>query len=109
MLTVSLKLLYALVIVHHGLRRLVTVGVTLNPTADWVAGQVTAWNEAPWLLIRDRDGAYGDFLQRRNANGIQAVTFLNALVCKSVVWIDPLNRHDEQTAVDALLLRRGVS
>jgi hypothetical protein len=40
-LTVSLKLLYALVIVHHGLRRLVTVGVTLNPTADWVAGQVT--------------------------------------------------------------------
>jgi hypothetical protein len=58
------KLLYALVILHHGSRRLVTVGVTPNPTAEWVAGQVTEgfpWNEAPRLLIRDRDGAYGHF------------------------------------------------
>jgi hypothetical protein len=66
--TVSFKLLYALVILHHGRRRLVTVGVTPNPTAEWVAGQVTEnfpWNEAPRLLIRDRDGAYGHFYTRR--------------------------------------------
>src|SRR5260370_32184508 len=60
--TVSFKLLYALVILHHGRRRLVTVGGTPNPAAEWVAGQVTEgfpWNEAPRLLIRDRDRAYG--------------------------------------------------
>jgi len=66
--TVSFKLLYALVILHHGRRRLATVGVTPNPTAEWVAGQVTEgfpWNEAPRLLIRDRDRAYGHFYTRR--------------------------------------------
>lgn len=66
--TVSFKLPYALVILHHGRRRLVTVGVTPNPSAEWIAGQVIEafpWNEAPRLLIRDRDGAYGHFYNRR--------------------------------------------
>src|SRR5260370_20049844 len=66
--TVSFKLLYASVILHHGRRRLVTVGVTRNPTAEWIAGQVTEgfpWNEAPRLLIRDRDRTYCHFFTRR--------------------------------------------
>jgi hypothetical protein len=48
--TISFKLLYALVILHHGRRRLVTVGVTPSPTAEWIAAQVTEafpWDEAP--------------------------------------------------------------
>ena len=39
-----------------------TVSVTNNPTAEWIAGQVIdafPWDEAPRRLIRDRDGAYG--------------------------------------------------
>src|SRR5215472_8559844 len=59
---ISFKLLYGLVILRHGRRRLVRIAVTTNSTADWIAGQVTEafpWNEAPRHLIRDRDGAFG--------------------------------------------------
>jgi transposase InsO family protein len=60
--TISFKLLYGLVILSHARRRLVTIGVTSNPTQEWIAGQVTdafPWDEAPRHLIRDRDGAFG--------------------------------------------------
>ena len=60
--TISFKLLYGLVILRHARRRLVTISVTSNPTAEWIAGQVTdafPWNEAPHHLMRDRDGAFG--------------------------------------------------
>jgi hypothetical protein len=60
--TISFKLLYGLVILRHARRRLVTISVTSNPTAEWIAGQVTdafLWNEAPHHLIRDRDGTFG--------------------------------------------------
>src|SRR6202035_4498497 len=73
--TISFKLLYGLVILHHGRRRLVTVSVTPNPTAEWIAGQVTdasPWSEAPQFQIRDRDGAYGHSYTRRvRAMGIR--------------------------------------
>ncbi len=73
--TISFKLLYGLVILRHARRRLVTVNVTSNPTADWIAGQVTEafpWDEAPRHLIRDRDGAFGPAYTRRvRAMGIR--------------------------------------
>jgi transposase InsO family protein len=60
--TISFKLLYGLVILRHARRRLVRINVTSNPTAEWIAGQLTdafPWDEAPRHLIRDRDGAFG--------------------------------------------------
>src|ERR1700686_3004652 len=60
--SISFKLLYGLVILRHARRRLVSIRVTNNPTAEWIAGQVTdafPWDEAPHHLIRDRDGAFG--------------------------------------------------
>jgi transposase InsO family protein len=60
--TISFKLLYGLVMLRHTRRRLVSIRVTNNPTAEWIAGQVTdafPWDEAPLHLIRDRDGAFG--------------------------------------------------
>jgi hypothetical protein len=60
--TISFKLLYGLVILRHARRRLVTISVTSNPSAEWIAGQVTdafPWDEAPRHLIRNCDGAYG--------------------------------------------------
>ena len=60
--TISFNLLYGLVILRHARRRLVTISVTPNPTAEWIAGQVTdafPWDEAPHHLIRDRDRAFG--------------------------------------------------
>jgi transposase InsO family protein len=66
--TISFRLRYGLVILRHARRRLVTINVTSNPTAEWIAGQVTdafPWDEAPRQLIRDRDGAYGPTYSRR--------------------------------------------
>ena len=59
--TISFKLLYGLVILRHARRRLVSISVTNNPNAEWIAGQVTdafPWDEAPRHLTRDRDGAH---------------------------------------------------
>src|SRR5271170_1277036 len=39
--TISFKLLYGLVILRHARRRLVSISVTSNPTAEWIAGHVT--------------------------------------------------------------------
>jgi transposase InsO family protein len=73
--TISFKLLYGLVILRHARRRLVRIAVTSNPTAEWIAGQVTEafpWHEAPCHLIRDRDGAFGTVYTRRiRAMGIR--------------------------------------
>jgi len=66
--TISFKLLYGLVILRHARRRFVSINVTNNPTAEWIAGQVTdafPWDEAPRHLIRDRDGAFGPAYTRR--------------------------------------------
>jgi transposase InsO family protein len=73
--TISFKLLYGLVILRHTRRRLVRVAVTTNPTAEWIAGQVTEafpWNEGPRHLLRDRDGAFGPaYIRRIRAMGIR--------------------------------------
>ena len=68
--TVGFKLLFVLVILRHQRRRLISLTVTTNPTAEWIARQITEafpWNEAPDYLIRDRDGAYGHAVTRRLA------------------------------------------
>jgi len=73
--TISFKLLYGLVILGHLRRKLVRVSVTSNPTAEWIAGQVTEafpWGEAPRHLIRDRDGSFGlAYTRRIRAMGIR--------------------------------------
>jgi hypothetical protein len=56
-------------------RDIVWINVTVNPTAEWIACQITEafpWNEAPRYLIRDRDGIYGAVIARRlRAMGIR--------------------------------------
>jgi transposase InsO family protein len=73
--TVGFDLLYAFVIVRLDRRDLVWINVTVNPTAEWVARQITEafpWNEAPRYLIRDRDRIYGSVVRRRlRAMGIR--------------------------------------
>ena len=66
--TIGFELLYAFVIVRLDRRNLVWVGVTTNPTAEWIVRQLTEafpWEEAPRYLIRDRDRAYGAAIVRR--------------------------------------------
>src|SRR6201996_797327 len=66
--TIGFDLLYAFVIVRLDRRDLVWINVTANPTAEWVARQITdasPWNEAPRYMIRDRDRIYGAIVTRR--------------------------------------------
>jgi hypothetical protein len=66
--TIGFDLLYAFVIVRLRRRELIWINVTANPTAEWVARQITEafpWNEAPHYMIRDRDRIYGAVVTRR--------------------------------------------
>jgi transposase InsO family protein len=68
--TIGFKLLYDLVTIQLQRRHLVWINVTANPTADWIARQITEafpWNQAPRYLIRDRDASYGHAVTRRLA------------------------------------------
>src|ERR1700739_3880010 len=73
--TIGFDLLYAFVIVRLDRRDLVWTNVTTNPTAEWVARQITEafpWDETPPYLIRDRDPIYGSVVTRRlRAMGIR--------------------------------------
>jgi transposase InsO family protein len=73
--TIGFDLLYALVIVRLDRRDLVWINVTTNPTAEWIARQITEafpWDMAPGYMIRDRDRVYGTVVTRRlRAMGIR--------------------------------------
>ena len=73
--TIGFKLLYAFVVVRLNRRELVWINVTQNPTAEWIARQITEafpWNELPRYLIRDQDRIYGEVALRRiRAMGIR--------------------------------------
>jgi transposase InsO family protein len=73
--TIGFKLLYGLVIVRIDRRDLVWINVTTNPTAEWIARQITEafpWDGAPGYMIRDRDRIYGAVVTRRlRAMGIR--------------------------------------
>ena len=73
--TIGFELLYAFVIVRLDRRDMVWINVTANPTAEWVARQITEafpWDDAPKYLIRDRDQIYGAVVTRRlRAMGIR--------------------------------------
>src|SRR5207344_2111455 len=59
--TIGFNLLYGFIVVRLARRRLVWVAVTTNPTAEWIARQISEafpWDEAPRYLIRDRDRVY---------------------------------------------------
>jgi transposase InsO family protein len=73
--TLGFDLLYAFVVVRLGRRELVWINVTANPTAEWVARQITEafpWDEAPGYMVRDRDRIFGGIVTRRlRAMGIR--------------------------------------
>jgi transposase InsO family protein len=73
--TIGFKLLYSFVIIRLDRRDIVWINVTTNPTAEWVARQITEafpWDEAPHYMIRDRDRIYGGVVTRRlRAMGIR--------------------------------------
>ena len=73
--TIGFDMLYAFIIIRLDRRALVWISVTTNPTAEWVARQITEafpWDGAPGYMIRDRDRIYGTVVTRRlRAMGIR--------------------------------------
>jgi transposase InsO family protein len=66
--TIDFRLLYGIVIMRLDRRRLLWTDVTTNPTAEWIARQITEafpWDQAPRHLLRDRDRSYGVIVRRR--------------------------------------------
>ena len=66
--TISFRLLYGLLLLHHDRRQILWLGVTAHPTAEWISHQLTeayGWKIAPRYIIRDRDAVYGDIFIRR--------------------------------------------
>src|SRR5438094_4657514 len=73
--TLTFERLFAFLVVGHGRRQLLWFAVTRNPSAEWLARQITEafpWTSAPAYLVRDNDGAYGHvFKSRVRAMGIR--------------------------------------
>ncbi len=75
--TATFRLLIVFIVLRHERRQVVHFGVTANPTAAWVAQQITEafpWDSAPRNVIRDRDSVYGALVRARiKAMGIEEV------------------------------------
>jgi len=83
--TIGFKLLYGFVIVRLDRRHLIWINVTQNPTAEWVARQLTEafpWDEAPGYLIRDNDRIYGNIVLRR----VRAMGIRDKPICPASPW-----------------------
>ena len=66
--TISFRLLYGLLILAHRRRRILWLGVTAHPSAEWVARQLIeafGWEQGPRYIVRDRDRVYGNVFIRR--------------------------------------------
>jgi transposase InsO family protein len=67
--TLRFSLLYGLVVLSHDRRRIVHVGVTAHPTAEWAARQLVEAFPGdelmPRFVVRDRDAIYGDTFERQ--------------------------------------------
>ena len=100
--TIDFRLLYAFVIIRLDRGDLAWINVTANPTAEWVARQITEafpWNEAPRYMIRDRDRIYGAVVTRRlRAMGIRdrptaPASPLAEWLCRTADRIHPTRVH----------------
>jgi transposase InsO family protein len=73
--TIAFQQLFAFLVLGLDRRQLLWFAVTRNPTAEWLARQITEafpWDSAPKYLIRDNDKAFGAaFKARVRAMGIR--------------------------------------
>jgi hypothetical protein len=66
--TITFQHLFAFLVLGHKRRQLLWFAVTRNPTAEWLARQITEafpWDTAPKHLIRDNDRAFGAAFKAR--------------------------------------------
>jgi transposase InsO family protein len=83
--TIGFDLLHAFIIVRLDRGDLVWINVTTNPTAEWVARQITEafpWDQTPCYMIRDRDRIYGTVVTRR----LRAMGIRDTLTAPASPW-----------------------
>jgi transposase InsO family protein len=69
-ISASFRVVYVMIILDHGRRKIVRFDVTQHPTAGWLSRQLTEafpWDAAPRYLLRDRDASYGSVFSKRVA------------------------------------------
>ena len=62
--TISFRLLYGLLILHHDRRQILWLGVTAHPTSEWISHQITeayGWKAAPRYITHWLRGALPRF------------------------------------------------
>jgi transposase InsO family protein len=75
--TATMQVLHVFVILGHDRRRFLRCEVATAPTGEWAAEQLIEaldFDDAPHILIRDRDKKFGDdFNDRVDGHGIQQI------------------------------------
>ncbi len=86
--TATFGVLYVFIVLNHERRKVVHFNVTEHPTAQWTAQQLLEafpFDSAPCYLLRDRDGIYGELVQRR----IRSLSIEEVVTAPRSPWQNP--------------------
>jgi putative transposase len=86
--TLTFRLLFVFVMLHHERRELLHLNVTDHPTAPWTARQIVAAfrdDSVPRFLLRDRDAIYGEAFARR----VKSMDIREVLTAPRAPWQNP--------------------
>jgi transposase InsO family protein len=120
--TVTFRLLYVFVVIHHGSRRLLHFNLTAHPTAAWTLQQlreVIGFGETYRYLIRDRDSIFAKNLD--DSIGRLGLKIMKSPICSPMAnaicervigtirrecldWLIPIS----ETHLRLLLRERGI-
>jgi transposase InsO family protein len=86
--TLTFRLLFGFVVLHHERRELLHLGVTDRPTAAWATQQIVdaLTNETgPAYLLRDRDAIYSISFERR----VERMGIRQVVIAPRAPWQNP--------------------
>ena len=86
--TVTFRLLYVLIIMHHDRRKVVHFNITDSPSAAWTAQQIVnafPYDTAPKYLLRDRDSIYGSVFEHR----VEGMSIQQKVTAPRSPWQNP--------------------
>ena len=86
--TVTFKILYVFVILHHERREIIYFNATDHPTAEWTAQQLVEafpFDTSPRYLLRDRDCIYGE----RFCSRVKSLSIEEVLTAPRSPWQSP--------------------
>src|SRR5262245_17020535 len=100
--TISFQLLYGLLILCHDRRRVLWMGVTAHPTAEWIARRLTeacGWDQAPNIpAARSRSGLWSGFHPACSCHGHSrspdfAAVAMAKCLCRAADRLNPTGMH----------------